>query len=158
MLRGAREVEQVRPLGLVELQRPRERLEDGVGDTAHVAALEPGVVVDADAGEQRDLLAAQARNAPRAAEGGQTRLFGRDPGAPGGQELADLVLGVHDVESSPAPRTLRGPASTWINRVGQAARPRASVTSRATEERYRDDDRRQLEGSMRAATLELEPR
>ena len=35
-------------LGVVELQRPRERLEDGVGDTARVAALEARVVVDAD--------------------------------------------------------------------------------------------------------------
>ena len=67
VLRRAREVEQVRALGVVELQRPRERLEHGLGDTARVAALEPGVVVDADAGEQRDLLAAQARDAPRAA-------------------------------------------------------------------------------------------
>ena len=55
-------------LGLVELQRPRERLEHGVGDTARVAALEPRVVVDADAGEQRDLFPAQARDAARTAE------------------------------------------------------------------------------------------
>ena len=66
MLRGAREIEQVGALGVVELQRPRERLEDGVGDTAGVAALEPRVVVDADAGEQRDLFAAETGYAPRA--------------------------------------------------------------------------------------------
>ena len=109
-----------RALGVVELQRPRERLEDGVGDTAGVATLESRVVVDADTGEQRHLFAAETGDAPRAgAVGAQTRLLGRDPRAPGSQELAHLVLGVHDVESNPAARRLRGPASTWINRVGQ---------------------------------------
>ena len=64
-LRGAGEVEQVRALGLVELQRAGERLEHALGDAAHVAALEARVVRDADAGEHRDLLAAQPRHAPR---------------------------------------------------------------------------------------------
>jgi len=43
-VRGAREVEEVAALGLVELQRARERLQDGLGDAAEVAALEAGVV------------------------------------------------------------------------------------------------------------------
>ena len=63
-LRCAREVEEVGALGVVELQRAGERLQHALGDAACVAALEPGVVVDADAGEQRDLLAAEPGNAP----------------------------------------------------------------------------------------------
>ena len=126
----------MRPLGLVELQRPGQRLEDGLGDTAGVAALEPGVVVDADTGEQRDLLAAQAGDAPGAAAvGGQPGLLRRDLRAPGGQELADLVLGVHDRERNAARRALRGPASTWINRVGQAARAACFSGATATTPR-----------------------
>lgn len=41
-----------------------------------MAALEPGVVVDADAGEESDFLPAQARYAPVAAKGGQAGLLG----------------------------------------------------------------------------------
>ena len=120
MLRGAREVEQVGALGVVELQRPRERLEDGVGDTARVAAFEAGVVVDADAGEQRHFFPAKTGDAARAgAVGAQTGLVGRDPGAPGGQELADLVAGVHDVESSPARAHAEG-ACQYLDQQGRS--------------------------------------
>ena len=133
-LRGAREVEQVRVLGVVELQRPRERLEHRVGDAGGVAAFETGVVVDADAGEDRDFFAAKAGDAARAtAVGAQARLLRRDSGAPRGQELTDLVLGVHDPDSSAARRLVRGPASTWINRVGHPARARASVVPPPTQ-------------------------
>ena len=59
-LSRAREVEEVRVFGLVELEGARDRLEDGLGDAARVAAFEARVVVDADAGEQRDLFAAEA--------------------------------------------------------------------------------------------------
>ncbi len=54
----AGEVKQVLALGLVELQRRREPVEDGVGRAGEVPALHPDVVVDAHAGQQRDLLAA----------------------------------------------------------------------------------------------------
>jgi len=51
-LAGAREVEQMCSLGLVELERARERLEHRLGDTGRVPALEPRVVVDADTGKE----------------------------------------------------------------------------------------------------------
>ena len=54
----------MRPLGLVELQGAGQRFQHALGDPAQVPALESGVVGDADAGEDRDLLAAQPRNAP----------------------------------------------------------------------------------------------
>jgi hypothetical protein len=50
------EIKEVRAFRLVELERARERLEHGLGDAGGVAALELGVVGDADAGEQRDLF------------------------------------------------------------------------------------------------------
>ena len=62
-VRGAGEVEEVGAFGVVELQRTGERLEHGLGDAASVAALEARVVLDADAGEHRDLLAAQPGHA-----------------------------------------------------------------------------------------------
>src|SRR5918995_6099780 len=58
------EVVEVDALCLVELQSPRKRFEHGLGDTRQVAALEPGVVVDTDAGEERDLLPPEPRNPP----------------------------------------------------------------------------------------------
>ena len=65
----------MRALGLVELQRADEGLEHAVGDALRVAPLEPGVVLDADAGEQRDLLAAEPGDAPVTAVRGQPGLL-----------------------------------------------------------------------------------
>ena len=61
---GPSQVGQVGAFGLVELQRVGDRFEDLVGDTAEVSALQLGVVVDADSGEQGNLLSAEAGNAP----------------------------------------------------------------------------------------------
>ena len=73
----------MRSLRVVELEGTGERLEDGVGDAGGVAALELGVVGDADAGEQRDLFPSQAGNAARAmAVGAQPGLFRSDAGTP----------------------------------------------------------------------------
>jgi len=46
-------------LGLVQLQGAGDALEDAVGRPGGPAAFQAGVVVDADPGEERDLLAAQ---------------------------------------------------------------------------------------------------
>ena len=59
---GADQVEQVGAFGVVEQQGAGDGVQDGVGGAAGVAALQPGVVRDADPGQQRDLLAAQARD------------------------------------------------------------------------------------------------
>jgi hypothetical protein len=97
-----REVEQVRALGVIEPQGARERLEHGVGDSGSVAAFEAGVVVDADAGEQRHFFPAETGDAARAvAVRAQAGLLGRDPAAPRSQELADLLAGVHDARVAP---------------------------------------------------------
>jgi len=47
---GVREVEQVGPFGVVELQRPGQGVEDRCRDSSDRAALELGVVLDADRG------------------------------------------------------------------------------------------------------------
>jgi hypothetical protein len=52
------QVEQVGAFGLVELEGACEGLQHGLGHAGEVPALESGVVVGADAGEQGDLLAA----------------------------------------------------------------------------------------------------
>jgi hypothetical protein len=56
---AAHEVEQVRPLDLVELDGPRNRFEHVLGDAPDVASFELDEVLDADAGEKRHLLAPQ---------------------------------------------------------------------------------------------------
>ena len=99
---GTGEVEQVGALGLVELQRPRERVEDAGRGAGDLAALEPGVVLDAETGDRRDLAAAQPRNASGPG-GRQPDLFRGDAGAASGEELAHLASVVHDLERRPAP-------------------------------------------------------
>ncbi len=71
-----------------------------------ITALEARVVVDADPGEEGDLLPAKPWNAPLVAVPGQTRLLRCNHGSPGGQELADLIPGVSSA------RELR-PARVW---------------------------------------------
>ena len=55
---------QVGAFGLVELQRPGHRVEHGRRGAGDRAAFELGVVLHADAGEQRDLAASQPGHAP----------------------------------------------------------------------------------------------
>jgi hypothetical protein len=52
------QVEEVGALDLVELEGSGERFQDLVGDAAGVAALQAGVVLDRDAGQQGYLLPA----------------------------------------------------------------------------------------------------
>jgi hypothetical protein len=70
-------------LGVVQLQGVRHGVEDLLGGAGEVTAFEADVVVDADAREQGDLLAAQPRHASIAAVRGQPRLLRRDLGAAG---------------------------------------------------------------------------
>ena len=93
-LSGAGEVQEVGALGVVELQGLSQCFEDALGGSAEVSAFETGVVGDADAGEDGDLFATQPGNAATAVAV-QPRLLGRDLSAPGGEELADLVLRLH---------------------------------------------------------------
>ena len=83
--RGADEVEQVGAFGLVELQGAGDAFEDVVGHAVGVAAFEPRVVLDADPGEHRHFLAAQALDPPVRAVDGKPGLFGGDLGAAGGR-------------------------------------------------------------------------
>ena len=108
---GAREVEEVRALGVVKLKRAGQSLQHTFRHPVHVPALEAGVVRDADAGEDGDLLAAQAGHATSTV-GRQSGLLWCDPAAAGGQEFADLVLGVHEIQSRPLWMRLGDPVSS----------------------------------------------
>src|SRR4051795_1900925 len=99
-LGGAGEVEQVGALGVIELERAGQRVQHALGGAAHVSALQAGVVRDAHAGQDGDLPAAQSGNAATAVRR-QPHLLGGDPGAAGGEELADLLLGVHGIQRRP---------------------------------------------------------
>ena len=81
--RGAGQVEQVRPFRFVEPQGPGQRVQHALGHAWRVASLKPGVVLDADAGQDGDLSAAQAGHPPVAAVVRQARLLRGDPGPPG---------------------------------------------------------------------------
>jgi len=93
-LGGPGEIEQVGALRVVELQRSRERVEHAVRDPVHVAPFDPGVVRDADTGQDGHLGAAQAGD-PAVPVCRQPSLVGGDPSAARGEELADLFPGVH---------------------------------------------------------------
>ena len=77
-------------LGVVELERVGERLEDGVGDPGGIAALEALVILDAHSGERGHLFTAQARYLPTAVAT-QPDLVRCDLRAPAGQELRELT-------------------------------------------------------------------
>jgi hypothetical protein len=91
LLRGPNQVEQVNTFHVVETQRSGNRLEHVLGDTPDVATLELRVVVDADRGQHRHLLAPQPRHTAPAAVSLQARLVRCDPRPTRRQELADLV-------------------------------------------------------------------
>src|SRR3954470_19008363 len=112
---GASKVEEVSALGVVELERSRQRLQHAFGDAAEVAAFQAGVVRNADAGQDSDLFATQAWDAPRTV-GRHACLLGGDRGAAGGEELLDLLLGLHDGEPRRGWRRPGGPASSPLSR------------------------------------------
>ena len=126
-LRGAREVEEVGTLGVVELERPRQCLQHALRDPAHISALQAGVVRNAHAGQDGDLLPAEPGHAATA-EGDQPRLLGRDPGTARRQEVSDLLFRVHEISVDAAPRhwgtlpvalstgtlTSRSPVLSWM--------------------------------------------
>jgi hypothetical protein len=87
---------------LVELQRPRERLEHLLGGVLVASLLEPHVVVDAHAGQQRDLLAAQPAHAAAAAEAGKRNVLGTDQLTARSKVLADEVVACHTDNDTPA--------------------------------------------------------
>jgi hypothetical protein len=91
---GAGEVLQVVTFGVVELQGPGDRVEDRVGDAGQVAPFEPGVILDADPSQHRDLSATQPGHPPVAA-GWQLDLLGADLRAAGGEEVTDFLVVRH---------------------------------------------------------------
>src|SRR5882724_7015 len=74
--------------------------------------LEAYVVVAADAGQHRDLLAAQAGHASAAAGVGDADVLRPDELTPGAQVFADQVLVRHRHNDTPGGRVDPGPAST----------------------------------------------
>ena len=99
LARGPGQVEQVLAFCLVELQRAGDGLQDDVRGAGDVSAFQPGVVLDADPGQLRDLGAAQSAH-PALAVGGQGSLFRGDLCSAGGEELPHLVPVVHAVEAT----------------------------------------------------------
>ena len=98
---SAGEVEQVGALGLIEVQGAGDPFQHAVGGPVRPAAFQPGVVVDADPGQDRDLFPAQPGHPPVAAVGGQPGLLRGDPGPAGDQEVAHLVPVVHNPRLRP---------------------------------------------------------
>jgi hypothetical protein len=92
--RGAREVEQVGALGVVESQCVGERLEDSIGGAGRVAPLQSLVVLDTDPGQGGDLFAPQPGHASLTVRR-QAELLRGDLRPPGGQELGELAGSVH---------------------------------------------------------------
>jgi hypothetical protein len=92
--RRAGQIKKMHTLGVIELKRPRQRFEHEFRDAADLAALQTPVVVRADAGQRRDLLPAQAGHPPPA-PAGQAGLPGRDLRPSAGEELGDVIGGVH---------------------------------------------------------------
>ena len=80
--------------GLIELQRPRQRVEDLRRRVVVATLLEADEIVRAHAGEQRKLLAPKARYTA-AAEPREADVLRSDPLATRTQELAEMLRGIH---------------------------------------------------------------
>jgi hypothetical protein len=80
---------------IVELQGSRERFEDLLGGMLIAALLEADVVVAADSGQHRNLLATQPRHPTVAAELRHADVLGLDQLTAGAKVLADQVLTRH---------------------------------------------------------------
>ena len=85
--------------GVVELQRFGHGVEDGVGNSGDVAAFEPGVILDADAGELRDLGPAKSAHPTAAQLVREAGLVGGDLSPAGHQEIPHLALVVHPTDA-----------------------------------------------------------
>jgi hypothetical protein len=96
-------------LGVVEVQGAGESVEHGGAGAGLLAAFQADVVVDADAGERGQFLAAQTGGAASARAYGEADLVGARLGAPRVQEPAQLavaapvcaLLGCHGVSVTP---------------------------------------------------------
>ena len=84
------QVEEVLPLGVVEPQGGRQRVQHSFGGTAQVAAFQPNVVVHRDSGKHGDLLATQSRHAPVPAVRRQAGLLRGQPRAARAEELPHI--------------------------------------------------------------------
>ena len=104
----AREIEQVDAFCLIELQSGREGVQHRGGGSGDRAALELGVVLDADPGEHRRLAATQTGHATVPARG-QPRILRRDLRATGHEELAHLCSVVHEDTIGRRPRRRPAP-------------------------------------------------
>jgi hypothetical protein len=107
---------QVLPFGVVEMQGAGHRLQYRLRRAGQIAALQSGVVVDADPGEHGDLLAPQTLHPPPLTMGGQPGLFWGEPGPAAGQEVLDVCAAVHGLDARTHSAGEPGPVSTRITR------------------------------------------
>lgn len=91
---GLGQMQEMGALGVVQLQRAGDGLEDGGGGTGQVAPFEFRVVLDAHVGQCGDLTPAQSGHAP-SRFGRQVDLLRGYLRSPRGEELADLLTVVH---------------------------------------------------------------
>jgi hypothetical protein len=77
--------------GIVQAEGAREGVDDGRAGPGLLAALQAGVVVDADPGQGGQFLTAQPGRAAHSRTDRQTDLAGRDPRATGAQEAPQLT-------------------------------------------------------------------
>ena len=82
-------------LDLVELQRPRDGVENTLRRTADLAAFQLGVVVGADPGEHGDFVAAQSGHAALPDGVCKPRPLWRYVGPSRDEEFAHVVFGAH---------------------------------------------------------------
>jgi hypothetical protein len=97
---------------VVELQGAGQRVEDLLRRMLIAPLLEAHVVVDADAGQQRDLLAPQPGHPAATAEIGQRHVLGTRELAARAQVVADQVLARHAINDTPARTPDPGPYKT----------------------------------------------
>jgi DNA-binding CsgD family transcriptional regulator len=125
----------------VQLQRPRQRVEDLLGRILVATLLQPQVILRADPGQYGQLLASQAPNTP-ARTGNQSDVFGSHLCAPGAQVVTErvalcghptsvkLFLPIPGLMRFPLPGQQLEPPTRLLERVYGLTNAEADVASR----------------------------
>jgi hypothetical protein len=107
-----------------QAQRPSQRVEHLERHVGLAALLQTAVVVGAQAGQHRQLFAAQSRDPPRSGKRLDAGLRGREPVSPGAQERSQGgAISWHPFTIRGSARRLGGPGMLRLDKAWLVSEP-----------------------------------
>ncbi len=121
------QIVQMPPLGVIQPQRPGDRVQHFRRGALRLPLLQPRVVGGAHTRQQRQLLAPEPGHAPALVVGGHFGILGTQLGPPRPQKLPELRFSVHGSEYQRPADTQPAPAVNRHERVWFPSRTAAEV-------------------------------